>query len=176
MWELWVKVYSGPNEDYSLWVSFSDSSEELLWRGKRGCQYIHDFGKGKYMPPSTYFFQKIAAGHEEQMSPLMILVFLRYETMQEIWLKKISWKYLTIWRPVMLAFLRPQSASFLIFTLNSFQGILKIRNYSGQHNTHRGRSQVTIFNWCSSLMSYIWSWFGKNFITILSYGARNAHS
>ena len=42
------------------------------------------------MPPSTYFFQKIAAGHEEQMSPLMILVFLRYETMQEIWLKKIS--------------------------------------------------------------------------------------
>ena len=104
MWELWVKVYSGPNEDYSLWVSFSDSSEELLWRGKRGCQYIHDFGKGKYMPPSTYFFQKIAAGHEEQMSPLMILVFLRYETMQEIWLKKISWKYLTIWRPVLAVF------------------------------------------------------------------------
>ena len=40
------------------------------------------------MQPSTYFFQKIVAGHEEQMSPLMILVLLRYEAMQEIWLKK----------------------------------------------------------------------------------------
>ena len=40
------------------------------------------------MQPSTYFFQKIAAGHEEQMSPLTILVLLRYEAMQEICLKK----------------------------------------------------------------------------------------
>ena len=39
--------------------------------------------------------------------------------------KIISWKYLTIWRRVLPVFPRAQSASFLISTLNSFQGCWK---------------------------------------------------
>ena len=39
------------------------------------------------------------------------------------WAHKIlSWKHLTIWRPVLPVFPRAQSTSFLISTLNSFQG------------------------------------------------------
>ena len=42
------------------------------------------------------------------------------------WAHKISWKYLTIWRPVLPVSPRAQGASFLIYTLNSFQGVLKV--------------------------------------------------
>ena len=43
------------------------------------------------------------------------------------WFHKIfSWKYLTMWRPVLPDFPRTQIASFLISTLNSFQGKLMI--------------------------------------------------
>ena len=46
------------------------------------------------------------------------------------WVHKIfSWKYLTIWHPVLPVFPEPftQSASFLISALNIFQAVLKIR-------------------------------------------------
>ena len=33
VWELWVKLFLGQNENYSLGVSISDSSEKLLQRG-----------------------------------------------------------------------------------------------------------------------------------------------
>ena len=47
------------------------------------------------------------------------------------WAHKInSWKYLTIWRPVLPVFLWAQNASSLFSTLNSFQGVLKIRSCS----------------------------------------------
>ena len=36
-----------------------------------------------------------------------------------------SWNYLTIWRPVLPVFPRAHSASFLLSTLNSFQGCWK---------------------------------------------------
>ena len=58
--------------------------------------------------------------------------------------KVFFWK-IFIWRPVLPVFLRAQSASFLISTLNSFQSVLKV---SGQRlHPCRGRWQVTIFNW-----------------------------
>ena len=48
------------------------------------------------------------------------------------WAHKIlSWKYLTLWRPVLPVFPRAQSASFLISTLNSFQGVLEVSSCSG---------------------------------------------
>ena len=65
-WSYWLKkkhmtvkwrLYLGKNEDYSLGDTISDSSEGLLWRGKRGAQYIYinDFGEGRYMQSSTHF-------------------------------------------------------------------------------------------------------------------------
>ena len=42
------------------------------------------------------FWQRLAASHEEQMSPLMILVLSRYEEMQELGSKNLSWKYLVL--------------------------------------------------------------------------------
>ena len=48
-----------------------------------------------------------------------------------------SWKYLTMWRPVLPVFPRGHSASFLLSALHSFQGVLKISTY----NPCRGRWQ-----------------------------------
>ena len=60
------------------------------------------------------------------------------------WAHQISsWKYLTIWRPVLPVFPRAQSAPFLLSTLNSFQGVLKISSCSSAwFNPRRGRWQV----------------------------------
>ena len=64
----------GQNEKYRLGDSPSDTSEDLFQRGKLGGQYICDFSeRGIYAIKHT-FLQKVAASHEEQMSPLMILV------------------------------------------------------------------------------------------------------
>ena len=65
-----AKFYLGQNEGYNLWGSIADSSEKLLQRsGGRGqCQ-----GRG-ILEVEPRFWQKIAASHREQMSPLMILV------------------------------------------------------------------------------------------------------
>jgi len=43
-----VKLYLGQREGYSPGNSISDSSEELLQRGKGEGQYICDFGEGGY--------------------------------------------------------------------------------------------------------------------------------
>ena len=52
------------------------------------------------------------------------------------------------WRPVLPVFPRAQSASFLISTLNSFQGVLKVYSYSSSwFNPCRGRRQVPICIW-----------------------------
>ena len=65
------------------------------------------------------------------------------------WAHKIgSWKYLTIWRPVVPVFPRAKSASFLFCTVNSFQGVLKVSGYSSTLlNPCRGRWQVPICSW-----------------------------
>ena len=71
----------GQNGVYGLGYILSvlkDCSEDMCM----GCQYICDFGEGEYMQPSTHFWQKftpsherVATGHKEQTSLLMILVF-----------------------------------------------------------------------------------------------------
>ena len=49
----------------------------------------------------------------------------------KIWTHKIgSWKYLYIWRLVLPGIPQAYSALFLLSTLNSFQEMLKISNYS----------------------------------------------
>lgn len=45
MWELWIKLYLGQNEDYSLEDNISDISEKLLQRIRGECQYICDSGE-----------------------------------------------------------------------------------------------------------------------------------
>ena len=64
----------GQNEDYSLGDSISDLSEvHVLKRsGERSVLYMI-LVKGEHAVKHT-FWQRLAASHEEQMSPLMILV------------------------------------------------------------------------------------------------------
>ena len=59
------------------------------------------------------------------MAPLMILVFSRCEKMQEFGLIKNHLK-VSICKPLLPVFPSSQSASLLISTQNSFQGVLKI--------------------------------------------------
>ena len=78
--------------------------------------------KGEYMQSSRVFLQNVSASHKEQSSPWRILVFFRYEEIQELGSHKVvSWKYLTIWRPVLPVFPWAQSTLFLFSTLNSFR-------------------------------------------------------
>ena len=57
-------------------------------------------------------------------------------------------KYLTIWRHVLPVFLSTQRTSFLIFTLKSFKGLLKLGSCnSSWFNLCRGRWQVPIYSW-----------------------------
>ena len=72
-WELWVKFYWGQNEDYSLGDSISESSEELLQRGRRKVSVICDFSEGGRAVKHTCW-QRLAASHEEQTAPWMIPV------------------------------------------------------------------------------------------------------
>lgn len=51
--ELCAKFYLGKNEDYSLGGSLSDSSEELLGRGRGGGQYIRNPGEGRHVQSTT---------------------------------------------------------------------------------------------------------------------------
>ena len=54
---------------YSPRESISDSSEKLLQRGRGEGQYICDFSEGGVRAIKHTFLQKVAASHEEQMSP-----------------------------------------------------------------------------------------------------------
>ena len=76
-----------PNQDYSQGDNLSDSSEELLQKG-RGEVSIHMILVKSVHEIKHIFWQKVTASHEEQMSWLMI--FSRYEKMQEIRLIKFS--------------------------------------------------------------------------------------
>ena len=100
-WELWVKFYLGQNEDYSLGNSVSDRSEEMLWRARGGgarSGYMWFWWRGIYTVRDTFWQrlaaspEKVTASHEEQMSPLIILVFIYMWEDARIWAHKI-WKH-----------------------------------------------------------------------------------
>ena len=90
--------------------------------------------------------------------------------MQESGLRKIfTWKCLTFWRPVLSVFLRAHSASFLISTLNSFQGVLKVSSLQWSwFNLCRGRQQVPICSWrrhCRVMnLTMVWDAFYDRFV------------
>ena len=60
-------------ENYSLGDSLSDSSDELLGRGKGRGQYTCDFGKGGHATKHTTQ-ENVATSHEAQISQLIVLV------------------------------------------------------------------------------------------------------
>ena len=82
------------------------------------------------MQPSTRL-AKAGCWSRGVMSPLMISVLFQIWGDSRIRAHKISWKYLTMWTSVLPVFPRAQSIPFLISTLNSFQGVWKVRSYSG---------------------------------------------
>lgn len=70
-WE--CPFYWGLTKDAGLGDSPPDSAEELLQRGVGYIVYVHDLGEGiRVIKPTAQW--KVAAGHEEQVSRLMILV------------------------------------------------------------------------------------------------------
>ena len=71
MWELWVKLYLGWDEDYSLRAGTSESSEKLLQRGwRRGRSiYMRFWWRGSSCYQALIFAKKFSASHKELMSP-----------------------------------------------------------------------------------------------------------
>ena len=77
----------GPNQDYSQGDNLSDSSEELLQKG-RGEVSIHMILVKSIREIKHIFWQKVTASHEEQTS--WLIIFSRYEELQETGLIKFS--------------------------------------------------------------------------------------
>ena len=61
-------------------------SEDVAWM----VSIIYDFSETGGSCNQAQFWQRLAASHKEQMSPLMILVFSRHEKIQELGLIKSS--------------------------------------------------------------------------------------
>ena len=111
-----------------------------------------DFGNGIHayvFTDSAASLEQVTAGHEKQVSALMILVLFEIWKDAGNWGHKIfSWKVsLTIWRPVLPVFPRAQSPSFLISGLKHFQDVLKISDHSGQwpHLCRDRRRAITFY-------------------------------
>ena len=126
-WELWVKFYLKQIEDNSLGNSISDSSETMRQRSTKEVSIYVILVKRKYMYQAHIFFAEgfcWSWGADITMKDFCVfLVMRRYKN----WAHTIgSWKYLRIWRAVLPVFLKPQSALFLLSTLNSSQGVLII--------------------------------------------------
>ena len=94
-WDLWGRFYLGQNEDQSLGGSISDSSENLLQRGRDDCQYICDFDeRRRYMQSSTLFCRMFllvmrSNHHHEGFS------FLYMRICKDLAHKIAYWKYLS---------------------------------------------------------------------------------
>ena len=77
--------------------------------------------KGEYTQSSTYFFlqvfaslMKVIVNFEKHMSPWRVFSTFLDMRRYKSWIHKIdSWKYWTIWRPVLPVSPRVHSASFL---------------------------------------------------------------
>lgn len=129
------------------WDSISDSFEKLLQSGGRSV-YMWFWWRGSTCNQTLIFLQKVSSIHEGAVITIKnfyaFLDMRRYKS----WAHKIdSWKYLTIWRPVLPIFPRALNASSLLSTLNSFQGVSKISCYSSAwFNPCRGRWQVPMTN------------------------------
>ena len=146
---MWVKFYLGQNEDCSPGDTTSDNWESSpKGKGKAGIYVI--LVKGEYVQSSTYFYKSFllvlwsfCLSWETVITMKNFSAFLDIRRCKN-WAHWInSWKYLTIWRPVLPVFPRAQGASFLLSTLNSLQGALKVSSFSiTWFNSCRGRWQV----------------------------------
>ena len=125
------KFYMGQNEDDSPGDSSSDTSEKLLQRG-RGKVSIYVILVSTCIQARIFcrrflLVTRSSHHHERFKDFSAFLDMKRYKNLAH---KIGSWKCLTICRPVLPDFPRAQSTSFLLSTLNSLQGILKISSYS----------------------------------------------
>ena len=113
MWEFWVKIIGGHNQDCSPGDSTPESSEKLLQRWGVGVEFSVSviFGEVGIHATRHIFFQEISAGF---VKPLLVMrisccherfwCFFRYEEIQELGSYIWSGEHLTIWRPVLTIF------------------------------------------------------------------------
>ena len=146
IWELGLNFIGGKMRvaawETALQVALRNCSREA--RGNSQC--ICDFGEGSIYAINPMFYQKLPTSFLKlcwSWGTVITLkdfsAFLHMRRYQN-WAHKIgSWKYLTIWTPVLPAFPWAQSASFLLSTLNPFQGVLKVSSYSHIWFHPRGR-------------------------------------
>ena len=128
MWEVWVKLYLGKNEDCSLGDSTSDSSERLLQRGSGGRWIYKILVKGEFNALKHLLYKRILLFMRNWCHHEGSYCFSWYEVMQGLG----SWnQFLKI-----SSYLKTCSASFpgaeraSLSTLNSPQGVSKISSCS----------------------------------------------
>ena len=104
----------GQNEDCGLGDSISENSEKLLQRGRGRWVYTWFWERGSTHNQTHIFAEgllRVTISHKRQTPPWRNLVRRRR---CKNWAPKISsWKYLTIWRPVL-----PVSLEHLISVLH----------------------------------------------------------
>ena len=139
--------YLEQNEDCILADSSSDSSEELLQRSRGEVIYMWFWYRGSacnqahthtHTHTHIYFFNKRFLLVSWRLLLAMKITmkdfsaFLDMRRYKDWAYKMVSWKYLTIWRPVLPVSSLPwaQSAPFLCSTLNSFPQVLKVSSCS----------------------------------------------
>ena len=102
--------------------------QECVWNP----QWSLNFTLDVWTTDTPFWFSNVfPSSWPKQMSLLMISVlFLIWEDAR-IWARKISWVSNYLKACSSSFFSRAQSTSFLISTLSSFQGVLKVRGCSG---------------------------------------------
>ena len=115
-YEPWSGKIPHATEQLGPWATTTEPARlEPVLRNKRGCDSERPAHRDEEWPPLVATRESPRTETKTQHRP-KINKFIKKK-------KKIgSWKYLTIWRPVLPVFPRAQSASFHLSTLNSFQG------------------------------------------------------
>ena len=141
-WDLWVQFYLG-TQDYNPGDSLSHSSGELLqWVvGQQAHRWL--WRKGS-MPSSTHLGRRLLSVTRNRY----LVLFYVWKDRRN-WINTIfSWKCLNFLRASSASFPRAQSASFLIFALNSCQGVLNVRDCRGRSPSPcRAQCRVTFLRW-----------------------------
>ena len=142
MWELQVKFYLGQNEGYSPGNSISASSEKLLQRGRKESQYIRDFSEEGLHAIRHIFF---AEGFCELWVTMKdFSAFLGMRNCKN-WAHKIgSWKYLTMWRPVLPVVLEHRVPHFFFPPWTPFSGCWKLTAIAAYDLILDGKCQFVV--------------------------------
>ena len=151
-----IEFYFGQNEDYSLGGSISDNSKKLPQRGRGKFIYTWLWWRGSKYNQAHIFCRKLllvpgglllVRGVDITMKDLRAFLDMK-------WCKssahKISWKYPTIWWPILKVFPGHRVPHSWSSPWTSFRGYFEgLWSQQLWINPCRGRWQVPTFSWHS---------------------------